>query len=212
MVQIGKRCGKKMTAVLTNMDEPLGKAVGNSLEVIEAIETLNGNGPDDFVELCLTIASHLVVDAGKAADLNEARLLLKQQIANKAGLKTLGLLVEAQGGNKEFIFNPQLFKKARYQVGVYAKTSGFVAGINALSIGNAAMMLGAGRRKMSDQIDHSVGIVLSKKVGDSVEKGDLLAMIHANKEDIREEAALILEAYRIADTAVYPQLILDVVK
>lgn len=212
MVQIGKRCGKKMTAVLTNMDEPLGKAVGNSLEVIEAIETLNGNGPDDFVELCLTIASHLVVDAGKAADLNEARLLLKQQIANKAGLKTLGLLVEAQGGNKEFIFNPQLFKKARYQVGVYAETSGFVAGINALSIGNAAMMLGAGRRKMSDQIDHSVGIVLSKKVGDAVEKGDLLAMIHANKEDIREEAALILEAYRIADTAVYPQLILDVVK
>ena len=212
MVEIGKMCNKKMTAVLTNMDEPLGFAVGNSLEVIEAINTLNGNGPKDFKELCFELASHLIVDANLASNITDAKKLCQKQIDNKEALNTLALLVENQGGNKDFIYNTDLFKKAKYQFDVVSNNEGYVSKIDALAIGNAAMLLGAGRAKITDDVDHSVGIVLNKKVSNYVNKNELLATIYSNKEDISKEYEMILNAYNIQNEAVESQLILKIVK
>ena len=212
MTQIGKNCGKDMTAVLTNMDEPLGFAVGNSLEVIEAINTLNGNGPEDFTELCLVIASHIIFGAKYASSLEEARILAIKQIQNKEALHTLANLIKAQGGDEEYIYNPQKFPKAKYTYGVIASESGYVSRIDALAIGNAAMHLGAGRAKLSDVIDHSVGIVLHKKVGFEVKENDTLATIYSNKEDVSNEVNMILDAYEIGKDEVKSNLILKIVK
>lgn len=153
MVSIGKNCGKKVTAVLTNMDEPLGLAVGNSLEVIEAINTLNDKGPSDFKDLCFTIASHLIVDAGYAKDLTEAIHLCQKQIDNKEALNTLAKLVEAQGGDSSYIYDTNKFKKAKYIKEVTSKETGYVSYIDALAIGNAGMYLGAGRKTLDDVIE-----------------------------------------------------------
>ena len=212
MVNIGKNCGKNMTAILTNMDEPLGLAVGNSLEVIEAIDTLNGQGPKDFTELCLEVAAHLVVDAKKAKTIEEAKALLQKQITNKEGLHTLAKLVSAQGGNQDYIYHPEQFPRAKYQIEVHAEEEGYVNHIDALAIGNAAMMLGAGRSKIGDAIDHSVGIVLAKKVNDIVKKGDVLAVLHSNQANADEEVEIIQNAYKIGKNVVNSRLILKIIK
>ena len=212
MVNIGKNCGRNMTAILTNMDEPLGLAVGNSLEVIEAIDTLNGNGPKDFTELCLEVAAHLVLAAKLAKSVTEAKELLQKQIENKEGLHTLAKLVHAQGGDDSYIYHPEKFRKATHEYSVLATQSGYVGHIDALSIGNAAMILGAGRSKIGDAIDHSVGIVLAKKVNDKVCKGDILAKIYANQENVDDSTALVLHAYKITEEQVDSKLILKIVK
>lgn len=212
MVNIGKNCGKNMTAILTNMDEPLGLAVGNSLEVIEAIQTLNGKGPKDFTALCLEVAAHLVLASHTCETLEEAKSLLNQQISNQQGLHTLAALVKAQGGDEAYIYNPDLFPKAKYTFEVVSKTSGYVSHIDALAIGNAAMMLGAGRSRIGEEIDHSVGIVLGKKVNDKVCSGEVLATIYSNKENVSEEIEIITKAYTIAENQVDSQLILKIIK
>jgi pyrimidine-nucleoside phosphorylase len=212
MVEIGKKCGKDMTAILTNMDEPLGYAVGNSLEVIEAINTLNGNGPKDFTELCIEIAAHLILGAKYANTIEEAKVLAIKQIENKEALHTLAKLIKAQGGDDEYIYNPDKFTKAKYSYGVISSEEGFVSKIDALAIGNAAMHLGAGRAKLTDVIDHSVGIVLHKKVGFEVKENDTLATIYSNKEDVSNEVNMILDAYTIGKNEVKSNLILKIVK
>lgn len=212
MVSIGKNCGKNLTAILTNMDEPLGLAVGNSLEVIEAIQTLNGKGPKDFTALCLEVAAHLVLASHTCETLEEAKSLLNQQISNQQGLHTLAALVKAQGGDEAYIYNPDLFPKAKYTFEVVSKTSGYVSHIDALAIGNAAMMLGAGRSRIGEEIDHSVGIVLGKKVNDKVCSGEVLATIYSNKENVSEEIEIITKAYTIAENQVDSQLILKIIK
>ncbi|MDE7106121.1 MAG: pyrimidine-nucleoside phosphorylase [Anaeroplasmataceae bacterium] len=212
MVNIGKNCGKDMTAILTNMEEPLGLAVGNSLEVIEAIHTLNGNGPKDFTELCLEVAAHLVLAAKLVKSIDEAKVLLQKQIENKEGLNTLAKLVEAQGGDSSYIYHPEKFKAAKYITQVLAEEDGYVGHIDALAIGNAAMMLGAGRSKIGDAVDHSVGIVLAKKVNDKVCKGDVLAVLHANQEDVVSQADLVKSAYLITRKQVDSALILKIIK
>lgn len=212
MVEIGKKCGKDMTAILTNMDEPLGYAVGNSLEVIEAINTLNGNGPKDFTELCIEIAAHLILGAKYANTIEEAKVLAIRQIENKEALHTLAKLIKAQGGDDEYIYNPDKFTKAKYSYGVISSEEGFVSKIDALAIGNAAMHLGAGRAKLTDVIDHSVGIVLHKKVGFEVKENDTLATIYSNKEDVSNEVNMILDAYTIGKDEVKSNLILKIVK
>ncbi len=212
MVNIGKNCGKNMTAILTNMDEPLGLAVGNSLEVIEAINTLNGKGPKDFTELCLEVAAHLVVDGKRAKTIEEARNLLQHQIDTKEGLHTLAKLVKAQGGNEEYIYHPEKFKEAAHKIAVLSDKDGYVTHIDALAIGNAAMMLGAGRSKIGDAIDHSVGIVLAKKVNDIVKKGDILAILHTNKTQNDEIAQIVSDAYTIGKNTVDSRLILKIIK
>ena len=212
MVEIGKKCGKEVTAILTNMDEPLGFAVGNSLEVIEAINTLNGNGPKDFTDLCIEIAANLILGAKYANSIEEAKELAIKQIENKEGLHTLAKLIKAQGGDEEYIYDINKFPKAKYTYGVLATEDGYVSKIDALAIGNAAMHLGAGRAKLSDVIDHSVGIVLNKKVGFEVKENDTLAIIYSNKEDVSNEVNMILDAYSIGKEEVQSSLILKIIK
>ena len=212
MVKIGKNCGKDVTAVLTNMDEPLGFSVGNSLEVIEAINTLNGNGPKDFTELCLVIAAHLILGAKYASNLEEAKELAIKQIENREALHTLAKLIKAQGGDCNYIYDTELFAKSKYVFEVKTSKMGFVNKIDALSIGNAAMMLGAGRAKIGDNIDHSVGIILNKKVNDIIVPNDTLATVYANKKEVSHELELIENAYNIGNDKVESKLILKIVK
>ncbi|MDE5868088.1 MAG: pyrimidine-nucleoside phosphorylase [Anaeroplasmataceae bacterium] len=211
MVQIGKNCGKNMTAILTNMDEPLGLAVGNSLEVIEAINTLNGNGPKDFLNLCLEVAGALVLAAGKAKTIEEAKILLMKQIENKKGLETLAKLVKAQGGDDSYIYHPEQFTKAKYHYEVHLKGTGYVHHIDALAIGNAAMHLGAGRSKIGDSIDPSVGIVLAKKVNDYVAANEAVAHLYANFENVDEVIKMVKDAYQIGKNETESQLILKII-
>ena len=212
MVQIGKNCGKDMTAILTNMEEPLGRAVGNSIEVIEAINTLNGNGPKDFHDLCIEVASHLVLASKICDSKEEAIKLLEKQIENKEGLKTLAMLIEAQGGDASYIYDPSKFTDAKYHIEVKAKESGYVTHIDALAIGNAAMMLGAGREKIGDNVDHSVGIILNKKVNDKIGEGESLATLYANNDNVEEVINVVTNAYTIGQNMVDSELILKIIK
>ena len=212
MVQIGNNCGRKTSAILTNMDEPLGLAVGNSLEVIEAINTLNGKGPKDFYDLCIVFSAHLILDAKICDTLEEATALAKKQIENGEALKCFAELVEAQGGNKEYVYNPSLFKLGQYKEDVYATESGYVTKIDALAIGNAASLLGAGRLKITDGVDHSVGVVLNKKVGDKVNSGDVLATIYSNSAKNDEVIKMINDAFKYGKDQINPNLIIKIVK
>ena len=212
MCQIGKNLGKSMTAVLTNMDEPLGYAVGNSLEVIEAINTLNGNGPADFTNLCLEASIELLIEAKRCNSHDEALELLNQQIKNKKGLEALARMVRAQGGDDSYIYNPNKFEKSKYTFDVIIDKEGFVKKIDALAIGNAAMYLGAGREKITDDVNHKVGIIIHKKVNDYVKSGDSLATLYSDTKDIDLVYKTVLEAYNISDTKGTNTLILDIIK
>ncbi len=212
MVQIGKNCGKNMTAILTNMDEPLGLAIGNSIEVIEAIETLKGNGPKDFKDLCYIFSAHLLIDAKIAKTEKEALKMVDDSIKSGKALDTFKKFIKAQGGNPLVADDYNLFKKSKYEFKIFAKNDGYVSKIDALSIGNASCLLGAGREKLTDSVDHSVGIILSKKVGDKVLKDDLIATIYSNKLDVKKEIDMINEAFVIENEAKELKLILKIVK
>ena len=180
MVQIGTSLNKKVVAVLTNMNDPLGLAVGNNLEVIEAINTLNGNGPKDFTELCIIASAELILEAGLTKDIDEAKKLAIKQIENKEALNKFAELVKAQGGDASYIYNPDKFEKSKYIIPVMSNKAGYVKSIDALSIGIASMKLGAGREKLEDNINYNVGIILNKKPGDKVNNNDILAYIHSD--------------------------------
>ncbi len=212
MVEIGKSMDKKVIAMLTNMNDPLGLAVGNNLEVIEAIDTLNGNGPKDFLELCLVASAELIVAAGLANTTEEGIKLAKRQIDNKEALNKFAELVKYQSGDESYIYNPDKFEKAKFIEPVIAKEAGFVSSIDALAIGHASMILGAGRLTLDDKIDHKVGIVLNKKPGDKVEVGDTLAYIHSMNKDNTEAYNIIINAYNMSNIKSEPKLIIDVVK
>lgn len=212
MVQIGKNAGRKMTAILTDMDEPLGLAVGNSLEVIEAIKTLKGEGPKDLNDICLEIGSYLVLDAGVANTLEEAKKLLEGQISNGKALDKLAEMVEAQGGDKSYIYDLNKWPKAKEIVEVKAQESGYVTYINALEIGLSSMMLGGGRETMTDKIDPTVGIVLNKKIDDYVNAGDTLAYVHSNGKNTTEVLKRVHDAFKLGNAKVSKKLILDVIR
>ena len=188
MIEIGNRLGRKTVAVISDMNQPLGYAVGNSLEVIEAINTLKGNGPSDLLELTLVLGSKMLVLADKAQNEVEARKLLITNIKNGKGIKKLEEFVSAQGGNVEYIKNPDIFPKSKYIIEVKAKKSGIITKINTEQVGIVAMKLGAGRVTKESKIDLSVGIVFRKKLNDKVEVGEILAFIHCNDLEIGEEA------------------------
>ncbi len=212
MVQIGKNCGRSMTAILTNMDEPLGLAVGNSLEVIEAINTLKGKGPKDFTDLCYIFSAHLLIDANLAKTEDEALEMVKESIKSGKALETFKEFVKAQGGNPAVVDDYSLFEQAKYEINVLATKSGYVSKIDALTVGNASCILGAGREKLTDSVDHAVGIVLAKKVGDKVSNGDVLATIYANKENVDTEIKMLKDAFIIENEAKEMKLILKIVK
>lgn len=188
MVNIGRNAGRKTVAVISDMDQPLGYAVGNALEVREAIETLMGRGPEDFVELCLTLGSRMLMAGGKAEDEKTAVRLLKQAIEDGSALRKLAEFVEAQGGDSETVYHPERLPKAAIQRPVPAPEEGFVSHMECDEIGICSLILGGGRETKESKIDLSVGLVLQKKTGDHVKKGEPLAIIHANDENKAAEA------------------------
>lgn len=199
MVDIGNSVGRNTIAVITDMDQPLGYAVGNSLEVKEAIDTLRGEGPEDLTELCLTLGSYMLVLGEKAKNPEEARKILQNIINSGKGIEKLKELVKAQGGDSYLVDSPSLFENAAIVKKVTIKDSGFVKGIKADDIGKAALVLGAGRETKESKIDLSVGIVLHKKIGDFVRNGESIATIHANNDEkFKLAMEMILKAYEIS--------------
>lgn len=205
MVDIGRLAGRRTVALLSDMNQPLGEAVGNALETIEAINTLKGNGPADFVEHCLHVASHVLVLGQKAKDLEEARKMAEASIADGSGLEKLKVLVEAQGGDVSYVDDISKFERAKFVEEVKAPQSGYISQVNARSVGEAAVALGAGRAKKGDPIDHAVGFMIRKKVGDAVKSGDVLFEIHANDKTKLEEARTsVLAAFQFSEQSVAP--------
>lgn len=212
MVSIGRQVGRNTMAVISDMSQPLGYAIGNALEVKEAIETLKGQGPEDLTELCLVLGSKMVVAGGKAETTDEARLLLEKVIANGSALKLFGELIDAQGGDSKIIHDTTLLPSAKYEINVPSLTTGFISKMEADEIGVAAMVLGAGRETKDDDIDLAVGIMLKKKIGDSVQEGETIAVIHSNKEDVSKSMQLIQQHIHISkDTQEKPELILQMI-
>ena len=205
MVEIGKSLNRNTVAVLSDMSEPLGRAVGNSLEVKEAIASLHGKGPEDLMELCYTSGSIMLVQAKVCKTRSEARKKLQEVVANGEAFKKLVQMVEAQNGDTSYILHPEKFEISKRILEFKAEKAGYIKEINALDIGEAAMKLGAGRETLEDTIDMSAGIVLNNKIGDYVEKGDVLCTIYTNKEDVKEALEQIKEAYKIVDEVVYAQ-------
>ena len=198
MVSIGKLAGKKMAAIISDMDQPLGNAVGNILEVKEAIDTLNGHGPKDLEELVLTLGSYMVVAAEKAQSVEEAREQLKQTLTNGSAFEVFKKFVVAQGGCEEEVLHPEKLPVAQYIEDVVADADGYVAKIQTEEIGRISLLLGGGRETKESEIDLTVGVVLNKKRGDKVVAGDVLATIHANdKEKLKQAKMRLLDAYRI---------------
>lgn len=202
MVEIGKGAGKETRAFITNMDQPLGFAVGNALEVKEAIETLKGNGPEDFTELVMTLGSAMVTLAGIAPDEVSARKLLYESIKSGKALDKLAEFVEAQHGNKEAVYHTDLLPKSSFVYELKAQEDGYVAGIDCQEVGISSLLLGGGRETKDSEIDLAVGILLKKKNGDKVGKGETLAKIYYNQEEKCKEAAeRLLHAYHILPQA-----------
>ncbi|OCG60042.1 pyrimidine-nucleoside phosphorylase [Gilliamella sp. GillExp13] len=211
MVNIGNQIGRRTMAIISDMSQPLGFAIGNALEVKEAIDTLKGNGPADLTELVLTLGSQMVVLADKAKTLEEARIKLQEVIKNGKAIEKFKTLIEAQGGDSSVVDHPEKLASAPYQIALPALKSGYVSKIIADQIGIAAMQLGAGRATKEDIIDPAVGIVLHKKVGDKVTEGEALLTIHANTDKLDTIKQKLYDNITISDNATEPQLIYKVI-
>ena len=199
MVDIGNRAGKQTVAVITDMDEPLGNAVGNALEIKEVIDALHGDGPEDLMEVVYALGTQMLLLAKRAEDEEIARNLITESIQERKALKKFAEFIENQGGNREEILHPDMLPKARYVIPVLAEEEGCIERILAQDIGIACMTLGGGRENKESTIDHGVGIILTKKISDTVKKGETLALIHANsKEKAVLASGLVKNAYRIA--------------
>ncbi len=203
MVDIGKLAGREVVALLSDMNQPLGYAVGNSLEVIEAVETLKGGGPDDFREHCLHVSAHLLLLGKRAKELFEGRTLAEKAIVDGSAFEKLRVLVEAQGGDVSFVEDTSKFERAKYVEIVESPRNGYLAEVQARSVGEASVTLGAGRAKKSDSVDHAVGFVIHHKVGDEVQKGEPLFTIHANDQaHVGEVRDVVLAAHVFSDSPV----------
>ncbi|MBG9794136.1 thymidine phosphorylase [Paenibacillus dendritiformis] len=211
MVSIGNNVGRKTMAVISDMSQPLGRAIGNSLEVQEAIDTLRGRGPADLEELCLALGRQMVYLAGKAASLEEAEEQLKEVIRNGKALDKFKEFIANQGGNPAVADDPSLLPQASFLIEVPARQDGVVAEIVADEIGTAAMLLGAGRATKDSEIDLAVGLMLNKKIGDRVQAGESLVTIHANRENVDDVIEKIYANIRIGDHAEAPVLVHDIV-
>jgi len=209
MVDIGTSTGKSTVALVTDMDQPLGFAVGNILEVKEALLTLQGKGPGDLSDLCLALGSRMMVLAGKAGDTEEAEDLLRERLFSGKALGKFREFIASQGGDPSYVDDPSRFRDPEITEDLVSPGSGFVRSIMAEDVGRAALILGAGRKTKGDHIDLRVGITLSKKVGDRVEAGETLARIHASSEEQWKEAALVLsKAFSISTERKSPPLLI----
>lgn len=213
MVNIGNSVDKKTMAIISDMSQPLGRAIGNSLEVQEAIDTLKGKGPKDLEELSLVLASQMLVLGQKAKDLKEAKEKLIEVIQNGKAIEKFKAMIKAQGGDERVVDDYSLLPQAKYKIELKAKEDGFISELLADELGISAMLLGAGRATKDDKIDFSVGIVLNKKVGDEVKKGETLLVIHSNKEENQIVPIIekIYNAISIDKSATAPQLIYKII-
>ncbi len=213
MVEIGKGAGRKVTALISDMNQPLGHAVGNALEVKEAIETLKGGGPEDFLEHCIIVAGHMLRLAGKsqARDVSDIRPTLVEKLSNGEAFDVFRRLVAAQGGDVSQVDNPEALPTAPVIREVTAPRSGYLEGIHAREIGLTAVELGAGRMRKGDPIDHAVGIIVHNKVGDYVEKGEPLFAVHARTDESADRAIeSVLASHAWTDSLALP-LFYDVI-
>ncbi|AGC90077.1 pyrimidine-nucleoside phosphorylase [Staphylococcus warneri] len=207
MVSIGNNVGRNTMAIISDMSQPLGNAIGNGLELKEAIETLQGHGPDDLTELVLTLGSQMVVLAKKADNLKDARELLEAAIQSGKALDKFKTFISNQGGDVSIIERPDSLEDAKYKIEYTAQKDGFISEMVANEIGVASMMLGAGRQTKEDIIDLSVGIVLNKKVGDKVNAGESILTIHSNKENVNDIFDKLNESIKIDSEGYTPTLI-----
>lgn len=206
MIQIGKGAGRDVKVVLSNMDEPLGYSIGNANEIIESIETLKGNGPEDLKEVVYTIASLALKSKGEIKELGEGKEKIDEVIRNGSALERLKEFINESGGNGELVNDYALLPVPQNKMEVFAEKSGYVSKIKAEEIGKAAMIIGAGRATKEDRIDHAVGIRILKKVGDKVENGEKLAEICFNdSRNVEDSKSMVLDAYVIQDSEVEKQ-------
>jgi len=214
MVRIGKGAKRHTVAVISDMDQPLGNAVGNAIEVQEAIKTLHGNGPEDFTNLCMTLGAEMVVAGKKASNIDEATVMLKEKIQTGEALNKLAQFVKAQGGDERYVFEPDRFELGHIKKEIKAKESGYISHITCDEVGICSLILGGGRETKESDIDLSVGLMIHKKVGDFVKAGESLATIYANDES---KAKTSEERYLNACTISYdviekPTLIKDIIR
>lgn len=205
MVDIGTLAGRRTVALLSDMNQPLGCAVGNALEAIEAIEMLRGNAPKDYYEHCIHVAAHVLLLGKRVENLEQGRALAEKSIKDGSALEKFRVLVEAQGGDVSYLDDTSKFERAKFVEVVPAPRSGFISQVHARLVGEASVVLGAGRAKKTDPIDHAVGFLIHKKVGDQVQSGEPLFEIHANQEEkIAEARSAVLAAYAFSDEFVSP--------
>jgi pyrimidine-nucleoside phosphorylase len=202
MVETGERMGKKIVALITDMDQPLGRMIGNSLEVAECVEVLRGQGPYDLRELCLELAAWMLFLGGKAADVEGAKKMAEQIMASGQALEIFRKMIALQGGDPKIIDDLKRLPQARYSLDVPSSCNGYVKSIQCEAIGTACVILGGGREKKEDSVDPSVGILVHKKVGDSVSAGEALCTVHYNSKPLAERAKKLVEhSYEIGDSA-----------
>jgi pyrimidine-nucleoside phosphorylase len=205
MTQIGDLAGRKTICLLSDMNQPLGHAVGNALEIKEAMETLKGSGPGDFREHCLHVSAQMLLVGNRANNLSEARAMAEKAIANGTAFEKFRVLVQAQGGDVSFVDDPDKLPKAEIIELVRAPRSGYLSQVDARSVGEASVALGAGRAKKSDTVDHAVGFIIYHKVGDKIEEGEPLFQIHANDDKKQAEGRKqVLEAHLFSPVPVPP--------
>ncbi len=202
MVETGQRLGKRVAALITSMDQPLGQAVGNALEVAECIDVLNGHGPGDLRELCLVLSAWMFLLGRRVANLEEGRRLADGIIAGGKAKEKFREMIQMQGGNPAVMDDPNLLPRARHQIDVASPASGVVTAMMVERIGTAGVLLGGGREKKEDSVDPAVGIIVHKKLGDKVSAGEALCTVHYNSAERMEQAKpLILESYKIEAAA-----------
>ncbi|MCF1685485.1 pyrimidine-nucleoside phosphorylase [Tetragenococcus halophilus] len=211
MVRIGELAKRKTMAVISDMSQPLGKAIGNGLEVIEAIETLQGKGPKDLLEMCYVLGSQMLVLGERAETLEEARGLLEKAVSSGAAFETFKNMVKNQGGDETICSQPEKLLTAPFEIELPAKKAGVITQLVANEIGIAAMMLGAGRQTKEDAIDYGVGLKLHKKIGEQVEKGESLVTIYSNTEQIEPIKEKLYQNIQIGKAADEPILVHEII-
>ena len=212
LVAIGKQAGLKCEAVISDMNQPLGSKIGNTLEIEETLDLLKGNGPKDLLELVLELGSRMVVMGQQAASLAEACAKLEQTIADGSALARFKAMIKAQHGDPNVVDDYSLMPHAKYQIEYPAQKGGVIAKLTADEIGMASMLMGGGRQKADDQLDYAVGIELHKKIGDSVQKGESIMTIWSNREDIEDVKELLAQAVAIEESAQQPTLIHETIE
>lgn len=212
LVAIGKQAGLKCEAVISDMNQPLGSKIGNTLEIEETLDLLKGKGPKDLLELVLELGSRMVVMGQQAASLAEARAKLEQTIADGSALARFKAMIKAQHGDPNVVDDYSLMPHAKYQIEYPAQKGGVIAKLTADEIGMASMLMGGGRQKADDQLDYAVGIELHKKIGDSVQKGESIMTIWSNREDIEDVKELLTQAVAIEESAQQPTLIHETIE